>query len=351
MSMDGGRKILLGGLFLVLGLLLSQAIGGAEQRFTVTNTRVNLRSGPTTAEANIITTVPQGTEVVAIQQQGSWYQVRLPDGREGWISGWVLTPVGGVEPAATPTQPPTTRGRELRPEPPREVAPPSAATDDMVFITVGNAIVGSDAADLSAVTREWPVPPEALTDELPKQILAIRSFSIDRYEVTNAQYNAFVEAARYPPPLHWQDGMYAVDTGDHPVTFVSWDDAREYCTYVGKRLPTAEEWEVAARGMDGQIFPWGAGFAGQQVNVEQLQAGVAPVGSHPDDVSPFEVYDLGGNVMEWTMTQYGATSDYFILKGSSWATKVYEARGANQTPGQAVYRLEHIGFRCVQSGP
>jgi formylglycine-generating enzyme required for sulfatase activity len=143
--------------------------------------------------------------------------------------------------------------------------------------------------------------------------------------------------------------MYPEGTGNHPVTFVSWDDADTYAKWAGKRLPTAEEWEVAARGLNGRIFPWGNAYEAQRVNVNHPDSGTVAVGSSPDDVSELKVYDLGGNVMEWTMTQYGNQKDVFVLKGSSWATKPFEARGANQTPGYAEYRLGHVGFRCAKS--
>jgi formylglycine-generating enzyme required for sulfatase activity len=143
--------------------------------------------------------------------------------------------------------------------------------------------------------------------------------------------------------------MYSENTGNHPVTFVSWDDAYAYAQWAGKRLPTAEEWDVAARGLNGRIFPWGNTSEAQRVNVNHPDGGTAAVGSFADDVSAFKVYDMGGNVMEWTMTQYGNQKDVFVLKGSSWATKPFEARGANQTPGYAEYRLSHVGFRCAQS--
>jgi formylglycine-generating enzyme required for sulfatase activity len=313
----------------------------AEQIVYVNNTQVNMRSSPTTAEKNIVATVLKDTPVVVLRKQGAWYNVRLPDGREGWISRWVLT---------SPETVPDMQGREL-PQETGEVLPSSPdLTEEMIYISGGDAIIGSDENELQQVIREWTVQRDALTDELPKQSISIPGFFIDQYEVTNAQYKQFVDATRYPPPLNWQDGMYPAGTGNHPVTFVSWDDAHAYAQWAGKRLPTAEEWEFAARGLNGQIFPWGNTYDRQQVNINNSQRGAAPVGSFPNDISGFKVYDMGGNVMEWTMTQYEGSKDFFILKGSSWATAPFEARGANQTPGHAEYRLGHIGFRCVKSG-
>ncbi len=332
------------GYYALFILVVLQGLAGqsasAEQILYVNNTQVNMRSGPTTAAENIIATVPKDTPVVVLRKQGAWHYVRLPDGREGWISGWVLVSRETVPDMGGPE---VSRGtREL-------VSPSPDLTEKMINIPGGDAVIGSDESELQQVIHRWKVQRDALTDELPKQSISMTGFSIDQYEVTNAQYQQFVDATRYPPPLHWQDGRYLPGTGDHPVTFVSWDDAHAYAQWAGKRLPTAEEWELAARGLHGQIFPWGNTYERQQANINNAQGGVAPVGAHPDDISGFKVYDMGGNVMEWTMTQYEGQKDFFILKGSSWATAPFEARGANQTPGHAEYRLGHIGFRCLKS--
>ena len=334
---------------ILLILIILQGFVGpsvsAEQVLYVNNPQVNLRSSPTTAANNIMATIPQNTPVVVLGQQGAWYHVRLPDGREGWISRWGLT---------AREAPPDTQGRSLvQGESAKVPSAPAAPdlTEKMIYIPGGNAIVGSDENDLQPVIRKWKVQRDELTDELPKQKMTLPGFYLDQYEVTNAQYQKFVEATRYPPPPHWKDGMYPEGTENYPVTFVSWDDAQAYAQWAGNRLPTAEEWEVAARGTNGQIFPWGNTYDPklQQVNIDHPQEGVTPVGSHPDDVSVFKVYDMGGNVMEWTLTPYGKNKDFFVVKGSSYTTKPFEARGANKTPGNAEYQMAHIGFRCAKS--
>lgn len=319
-------------------LLMKSAPLFAQEVLYVNNTLVNLRSGPTTAADNILTAVPEDTPVELISRQGSWYQVRLPDGREGWISSWVLT--------APPETPPTSSEPTL---PQEEKTGRALPLDAMILIPAGTAIIGSDEQELVSLAQTWNVSLEMFQDEVPRTMVTINSFYIDQYEVTNKQYKAFVEATRYPPPLHWKNGMYPEGTADHPVTYVSWDDAQAYAQWAGKRLPTAEEWEAAARGLQGQTYPWGPTFAGQQINLGNIKGGPASVGTHPDDVSPYQVYDMGGNVMEWTLTQYQGQNDFFILKGSSWSGESFEARGANKTPGQAIYQLGHIGFRCAKS--
>ncbi len=314
----------------------------AEQVFYVNNTSVNLRSGPTTKTNNILATVPKDTPVVVLSQQGTWNHVRLPDGREGWISSWVLV-------SRDQDRSRGTRIQGLSQPTESRNAPAPDISGEMILIPGGTAIVGSDDNEVEYVVRTWQVSRDALKDELPKRKVTMKGFYIDQYEVTNAQYKQFVAATRYPPPLHWKEGTYAANTGNHPVTFVAWDDAYAYAQWAGKRLPTDEEWEIAARGLYGQRFPWGDVFAPQQANMNNPEGNVAPVGSHQNDVSAYKVYDMGGNVMEWTLTQYGGDKDYFILKGSSWLGKPFEARGANQTPGTAEYRLGDIGFRCAKS--
>ncbi len=326
----------------------------AEQILYVNNTLVNVRSAPTAADKNVVRTIPRETPVEILSQQGSWYHVRLPDGSEGWVSERVLVSRGSAGESRGNILPP-----ETIPENIPEHATPSASAggvssvlaldDDMVFIQGGTAIIGSDEREIRAILRMEGASQDMFADEMPKEQINIQGFYIDRYEVTNAQYKQFVEATRYPPPLNWENGTYPLGSSKHPVTFISWDDAHAYARWAGKRLPTAEEWEISSRGGNGRIFPWGETFDVQHININHTQNGPAPVGSHPDDVSSYNVYDLGGNVMEWTLTQYEGNKDFFVLKGGSWAGKPFEARGANKVPGEAIYQLSHIGFRCAKS--
>ncbi len=332
----------------------------AEQILYVNNTQVNVRSSPTTAKKNVIDTISKGTPVNVLSRQGSWYQVSLPDGRTGWISEWVLE---RRESAPRESAPPPSTSRTLSQKPeilpvlPGDLQKPEILpaqpgerfTDDMAFIPGGTGIIGSDEADIEPIIQSENISRDMLTDELPRETISIRGFYIDRYEVTNAQYKQFVDATRYPPPLNWDNGMYPSGTEHHPVTFISWDDAHAFAEWAGKRLPTAEEWEIAARGMNGQVYPWGNTFDLQLIHVDTPESGPVPVGTRSDDVSPYEVYDMGGNVTEWTLTQYEGNRDFFVLKGGSWAGKRFEARGANKTPGEAIYQLSHIGFRCAKS--
>src|SRR3990170_3795468 len=116
---------------------------------------------------------------------------------------------------------------------------------DMVLIPAGSFTMGYD--------KRHP-------DEGPSHNVNLGSFYIDKYEVTNAQYADFIMATKRAPPLFWKNGQYPPEKAKHPVVMVSWYDAKDNCEWAGKRLPTEEEWEKAARGTDARIFPWGDHF-------------------------------------------------------------------------------------------
>ena len=180
----------------------------------------------------------------------------------------------------------------------------SEVTEGMVRIEAGPFIAGFNG---TAVARENPRREEKIEFD----------YWIDRYEVTNEEYLAFVEATGYRAP----DYFPAADMGAIarlPVVRVAWLDAASYAEWAGKRLPTAEEWERAARGTDGRVHPWGQAPAdlslvrewaciGRKTPEDADQADqfavyarrASPVGSHPRDLSPAGLYDVAGNVAEW----------------------------------------------------
>ncbi len=145
-----------------------------------------------------------------------------------------------------------------------------------------------------------------LADEGPQHSVMLAEFLIDQYEVTNLQYKAFMRATQHKSPTHFSNRTHPEDKADHPVTFVSWHDARDYCAWAGKRLPTDAEWEKAARGTDGRTFPWGDKFALHNANTPARWASLkntgdtTPVGSFTAGISPYGAYDMSGNVWEWT---------------------------------------------------
>jgi len=205
-------------------------------------------------------------------------------------------------------------------------------------------------------------------EEKPLRQVKLPAFLIDKYEVTNEDYYAFTAATGYPPPAVWGARKPPKNRERHPVSFVTWEDAVEYAKWAGKRLPTAEEWEVAARGPDKREFPWGnlyqekeEQFFANSLEYWQFNKNQAP-GTTPVDqkefeggVSAFGVYGMSGNVWEWTSTAAPvppkATSpprEFRILKGGSFMTPQKALRSANVYADDP--RLPHpdVGFRCAR---
>ena len=139
--------------------------------------------------------------------------------------------------------------------------------------------------------------------------LAMKSFYIDRYAVTNAEFKKFMDTAKYRPRddhnflKDWKNGANPAGWEDKPVTWVSLEDARAYAAWAGKRLPHEWEWQYAAQSADGRTYPWGNAWNPQAVPVPERGhdlRGPDNVGAHPEGASPFGVMDLTGNVWQWT---------------------------------------------------
>jgi iron(II)-dependent oxidoreductase len=200
----------------------------------------------------------------------------------------------------------------------------------------------------------------------PKHTAYLDEYEIDRNDVTNQDYYPFVVKTGRKPPKHWNDKRVLVKKKTHPVTFVSWYDAQAYCEWKGKRLPTEAEWEKAARGTDGRTFPWGNEFVKEYANVYMLGIGdTSPVGQFEAGKSPYGVYDMAGNVFQWTEDwfkpypdnsienpNYGET--HKVLRGGSFYDCSYYRCGPSF---QSFNRIAlspksvsiSIGFRCAKS--
>lgn len=223
----------------------------------------------------------------------------------------------------------------------------------MVFIPGGTFRMGRDNGD------EY---------ERPAHEVTVRPFFMDRMEVTNLQYSQFIRATGHRPPPHWQGGLYPLGQDNLPVTHVSWNDANAYCQWAGKRLPTEAEWEFAARGTDGRLYPWGNQWGPDVANAgDAARGGTAPVGSYPKGESPFKVLDLVGNVWEWTATELRAYPGGWIPEETlpeSERQKLKVIRGgcylSNPLQATATYRMgwpaegadyAQTGIRCVKDVP
>ncbi|MEP7199466.1 MAG: SUMF1/EgtB/PvdO family nonheme iron enzyme, partial [Chloroflexota bacterium] len=146
-----------------------------------------------------------------------------------------------------------------------------------------------------------------------------RPFHIGKYPVTNQQYKRFVDATKQAVPADWdkENRTYPLGKVNHPVVHVTKNDAEAYCKWAGKRLPTEEEWERAARGIDGREYPWGNEFDKDKTNTQESGiGGTSPVGVFLNGASPCGALDMVGNVWEWTANQYDKNS--FVVRGGSW---------------------------------
>lgn len=183
----------------------------------------------------------------------------------------------------------------------------------------------------------------------PGQPVELPEFRIAKYPVTNAEYYRFVEATGHRCPDHWlRDGRYPPELARHPVVFVSWESAVAYAEWVGARLPTEAEWEKAARGTDGRLYPWGNEFLPQNCNTSEAGTdGTRPVEAYPGGASPYGVMDMAGNVWEWTATNYDAEGVWRVLKGGAWDYKgIKDTRCAYRVYFRPDFRNGAVGFRC-----
>lgn len=234
---------------------------------------------------------------------------------------------------------------------------------DMALVPAGEFWMGNNGRRSGEGTGD--------PDETPMHKVFVRSFLIDVYEVTNTDYKKFVDATGYPEPYHWKKGKIPPNKEKHPVVYVNWKDANNYCKWAGKRLPTEAEWEKAARGPDGKFYPWGEEFDAFKANTPQrwlilkTKGDTMPVGSFKDGKSPYGLYDMSGNVWEWTAswyerypgnkypkTSYGKM--YKVLKGGSWYNCLsygcgLSAVASNRSEISPTIKNSSFGFRCAMT--
>lgn len=197
------------------------------------------------------------------------------------------------------------------------------------------------------------------------------AFEISKYLITNIEYKRFIDATGYSQPENWKDGFYPPGKGNHPVVYVSWFDAMAYCRWLSQvskaknkyRLPTEFEWEKAARGTDGREFPWGKTFDKEKCNSRDSGIGdTSPTGIFQNGISPYGIFDVAGNVWEWTDSSYGfwdrikwkipilKKDSYRVVRGGSWGSNFdYFFRCAVRNDDHPVSRVNYVGFRLVRS--
>jgi formylglycine-generating enzyme required for sulfatase activity len=236
--------------------------------------------------------------------------------------------------AATETQPsPTPQARQNQPTPPA----------GMVYASGGTFTMGRDQGD------------EA---ERPAHQKTVAPFFIDLYEITNEDYEKFVQATSHRAPLSWINAVYPSHAAHKPVTGVTWEDANAYTRWAKKRLPTEEEWEFAARGTDSRLYPWGNAWQQGSANADGAGVGLADVGSYRG-ISPVGAFDMVGNAWEWTASELHAypkgrlpanlPTDLKVIRGGSYESTKDYATTTYRTgwPAHGASTYAQTGFRCA----
>lgn len=179
----------------------------------------------------------------------------------------------------------------------------------------------------------------------------LEAFEIDMYPVTNRQYMRFLDTTGHAQvPEHWGEGTYPPERADHPVVNVNWHDAMAYARWVGKRLPTEQEWEKAARGPNGRTYPWGNTFNRVNCNSRELELhGTTAVNQFPNGASQYGCYDMSGNVWEWTDTNAFDNEEAKVIRGGSWASHREGMRATTRAYERAEQRRRDVGFRCARN--
>jgi iron(II)-dependent oxidoreductase len=242
---------------------------------------------------------------------------------------------------------------------------------EMVTIPAGPFAMGTDAKRADEFNK-------------PKHQVTTPAYRIDKFPVTNVEYAKFILATKHRPPLDWDNGAIPDGKLLHPVTMVSWYDAQAYCRWEGKRLPTEIEWEKAARGTDGRRWPWGDSMNPDNLNTYYYVGSTTKVMRYAQGVSPYGVYDMAGNVSEWTASDFkpyegsAAPKDVFqpkvaqavtakdqamnvadlvevkgvykVRRGGSWKSDPFSTSSYHRNFSMPHYASDFFGFRCSQEG-
>lgn len=275
-----------------------------------------------------------------------------------YLEGFNVTPQATTfhEPLASTPAPTARKGESSA----KDLAPQITGTDGapMVLVSAGEFWMGSPDG-------------EGEGDEHPRHRVYLDGFYLDQYEVTTSRFSKFLHERKMPAPQSWSEQAHQFH-GNKPVVGVDWNDAVAYCSWAGKRLPTEAEWEKAARGTDQRVYPWGndapnerranfnRGFDFQDYGV------LTDVGSFEQGKSPYGVYDMAGNVWEWTADWYDenyygkspsrnptgpSSGKYRVVRGGSCYHAPFYVRSAYRTWNTPTYRYDNVGFRCAQDVP
>jgi formylglycine-generating enzyme required for sulfatase activity len=240
---------------------------------------------------------------------------------------------------------------------PKRLARRQPFEPEMVLIPAGEFVMGSDKLEESGVN----------SNEEPRHVVFLTDYYVARTPITNTQYAAFVSATDRMTPELWSDGRLPEGIENHPVVHVTWENANAYCDWLFRvtgtpyRLPTEAEWEKAARGDDGRVYPWGDAWDPKRCNTrEGAIGGTSPVGACPGGASPFGLLDMAGNVFEWTSSLYKSypyqaddgredhsSKGVRVLRGGSFVFYAAYARCAHRYWNYPHWSGKDLGFRVA----
>lgn len=207
--------------------------------------------------------------------------------------------------------------------------------------------------------------------EKPEHVVALSTFRISRFPITNRQYERFLKETGLPAPEHWRGGRMPSGMRDHPVTHVTWDDATAFCSWFTSRLdtdiagrvelPTEAQWEYAARGPEGRRYPWGdAEPSKERANFGRRSGGTVPVNAHPAGATPSGIWDMAGNAWEWCRDWYGTypsettenpagspRGTVRVIRGGSHQSEAEKLRAAYRANRPPKDIFDRGGFRIV----
>jgi formylglycine-generating enzyme required for sulfatase activity len=226
----------------------------------------------------------------------------------------------------------------------------------MVYVPAGNFSMGSPAS-------------LGFHSETPQHTVSLDAFWIDQTDISNARYAACVKAGACQPPKTSPTDDYSIryyrDYPNYPVTYVNWSQADAYCGWVGAQLPSEAQWEKAARGTDGRLYPWGNADPSCALTkyspCMQYYVNTSAVDEHPGGVSPYGALDMAGNVKQWVADWYGDYSPALqtnptgpsagtlrVVRGGSFISAANDLRSAYRLPMDPASTTYDTGFRCVR---
>jgi formylglycine-generating enzyme required for sulfatase activity len=244
----------------------------------------------------------------------------------------------------------------------------------MIRIPAGRFLMGSTKEQVAQAVKDGADKNWVIWEQ-PQHSVELSEYSIGKYPITNREYQAFVRDAKYKPPRGWDGDQFSAEKGSHPVVNVSWEDANAYCKWLSEktskqyRLPTEAEWEKAARGEDGRIYPWGNEFDPQKANTSQAKIGdTSDVGKFsPQGDSPSGCADMAGNVWEWCNDWFNENEykerqasvvkdpqgpykgNTRVLRGGSFDSNLRNARCVSRNRYDPRYFRNNYSFRVASS--